>query len=119
LVPLYFGYIFTNPHDAHRLHYLFATLSDSVPIIKMSAHLEDSNELLKKFEDDTYDHFKEKILIPLCTAVEEDLRLSSHLHLQLDDRNPFKVGGFKDLKHLLNIKPIRFFERMIDVNGRV
>ena len=34
---------------------------------------------------------KEKILDPLCQEVEKDLRLSSHLHLQLDDRNPFKV----------------------------
>ena len=31
------------------------------------------------------------ILHPLCQEVEKDLRLSSHLHLQLDDRNPFKV----------------------------
>ena len=31
------------------------------------------------------------VLDPLCQDIEKDLRLSSHLHLQLDDRNPFKV----------------------------
>lgn len=36
-------------------------------------------------------HMKKCILDPLCREVEKDLRLSSHLHLQLDDRNPFKV----------------------------
>ena len=34
----------------------------------------------------------QRILDPLCKAVEEDLRLSIHLHLKLDDRNPFKVS---------------------------
>ena len=34
---------------------------------------------------------KKCVLEPLCRDVEKDLRLSSHLHLQLDDRNPFKV----------------------------
>ena len=33
----------------------------------------------------------QRVLDPLCKAVEEDLRLSTHLHLKLDDRNPFKV----------------------------
>ena len=36
-------------------------------------------------------HMKKCVLDPLCQEVEKDLRLSSHLHLQLDDRNPFKV----------------------------
>ena len=37
-------------------------------------------------------YMKTCILDPLCREVEKDLRLSSHLHLQLDDRNPFKVS---------------------------
>ena len=36
-------------------------------------------------------HMKTRVLEPLCQEVEKDLRLSTHLHLQLDDRNPFKV----------------------------
>ena len=43
------------------------------------------------FDKEVEGYLKDKVLDPLCRAVEEDLRLSSHLHLQLDDRNPYKV----------------------------
>ena len=43
------------------------------------------------FDEEVEGYLKDKVLDPLCRAVEEDLRLSSHLHLQLDDRNPYKV----------------------------
>lgn len=39
-----------------------------------------------------------------------------HTHLKLDDRNPFKVG-MKDMAHFFTIKPIRFFNRFIDIKG--
>ena len=86
-----------------------------MPVIKWSRHLDHHHEpqkdsedsqteeekvtrklslqtLLKCFEDEIDGYLKEKILNPLCRTLEEDLRLSSHLHLKLDDRNPFKVG---------------------------
>jgi len=53
---------------------------------------------------------------PLCQAIETDLRLAIHLHLQLDDRNPFKVG-LKDLSHLLKLRPVRLFDRYINIKG--
>ena len=58
------------------------------------------------------------LLAPLCRSIETDLRLHIHLHLQLDDRNPFKVG-MRDLSHLLRVRPIRFFERTINVKGEL
>lgn len=44
------------------------------------------------------------------------MRLSVHTHLKLDDRNPFKVG-MKDLAHFFSLKPIRFFNRFLDIKG--
>ena len=35
--------------------------------------------------------FVQNLLQPLCRDIETDLRLHIHQHLQLDDRNPFKV----------------------------
>ena len=141
-------------------------------------------------------HMKTRVLEPLCQEVEKDLRLSTHLHLQLDDRNPFKVCvcasgdtsctslhththihthththththaharahpptshtlthahtqshshncihthmpmhvhplththththtqvGLHDLKHFIEVKPIRFFDRHIDIRGTI
>ena len=71
---------------------MFASLRDCVPLIKWCRHQESSQVLLTTFDKEIEGYLKEKVLDPLCRAVEEDLRLSSHLHLQLDDRNPFKVS---------------------------
>lgn len=70
---------------------MFASLRDCVPLIKWSRHLESPQDLLTTFDQEVEGYLKDKVLDPLCRAVEEDLRLSSHLHLQLDDRNPYKV----------------------------
>lgn len=56
------------------------------------------------------------LLDKLCKEIEKDLRLSVHTHLKLDDRNPFKVG-MKDLAHFFSLKPIRFFNRFINIKG--
>ena len=46
-------------HFVSIFQYIFATLSDSVPIIKWSRHLESTDELLKMFEDNVYSQMKE------------------------------------------------------------
>jgi WASH complex subunit 7 len=43
----------------------------------------------------------------LCQHLETDLRLQAHSHLQLDDRNPFKVG-VGDVSAFLSLPPIPF-----------
>lgn len=57
------------------------------------------------------------LIFELDTEIEKDLRLSVHIHLQLDDRNPFKMG-IKSLRQLLSIQPIRFLDSFIDVKGK-
>ena len=58
----------------------------------------------------------QSVLEPLCREIETDLRLHIHMHLQLEDRNPFKVG-LTDLSVFLRLRPIRFFDRYINVKG--
>ena len=60
---------------------------------------------------------EQHLLDKLCKDIEKDLRLSVHTHLKLDDRNPFKVG-LKDLAHFFSLKPVRFFNRFVDIKGR-
>ena len=43
----------------------------------------------------------------MCQHLETDLRLQAHSHLQLDDRNPFKVG-LGDVSAFLSLPPIPF-----------
>lgn len=73
------------------VQYMFAVLRDCVPAIRLCHHHNSPDQLLEVFEKEMEGYLEEKILHPLCLAIEEDLRLSTHFHLQLDDRNPFKV----------------------------
>lgn len=84
-------YVLPCTHVCTILQYMCASLRDCVPLIKWCRHLESPEDLLTVFDKEVEGYVKDKVLDPLCRAVEEDLRLSSHLHLQLDDRNPYKV----------------------------
>ena len=70
---------------------MFAALRDCVPTLKWCKHQESPEVLLGMFEREVNGYMKDRIFAPLCRDIEEDLRLSTHLHLKLDDRNPFKV----------------------------
>ena len=56
------------------LQYMFASLRDCVPLIKWSRHLESPQDLLTMFDEKVEGYLKDKVLDPLCRAVEEDLR---------------------------------------------
>jgi WASH complex subunit 7 len=54
----------------------------------------------------------------LCREIENDLRLSIHLHLQLNERKPFK-DGIKDLSKFVHIMPLRIHDRTIKIKEYV
>lgn len=85
-------YTYGNCHLPGSTQYMFAALRDCIPTLKWCKHQESPEVLLNMFESEVDGYMKERILEPLCRDIEEDLRLSTHLHLQLDDRNPFKVS---------------------------
>lgn len=58
-------------------------------------------------------------MTPLCQYLETDLRLQAHAHLQLEDRNPFKVGGVGDASPFLHVQPIKFMHKYINIKSRV
>jgi WASH complex subunit 7 len=60
--------------------------------------------------------YLQHILKPLCRDIETDLRLHIHIHLRLDERNPFKTGQ-KDLGAFIKCRPIRFLDTYIDIKG--
>ncbi len=92
---------------------MFASLRDCVPTIQWSRHLDSPQTLLKSFEEEIDGYLKEKILDRLCLALEEDLRLSSHLHLKLDDRNPFKVHMYIESTHSQLVSPHSVVELIV------
>lgn len=55
----------------------------------------------------------------LCEAVETDLRLTVHSHLQLDDRTPKDPMHDTNMRlvNLLQIPSVELFDRLIDVKS--
>ncbi|ESO99519.1 hypothetical protein LOTGIDRAFT_113446 [Lottia gigantea] len=118
ILPLYLTDLCDNVTDTHRIHYMFTAIKDCVSPMLRVKHLPDSTELLTVFDKEIMAFLNDNLIDPLCRYIETDLRLHIHQHLQLDDRNPFKVG-IKDLSHLLKIRPIRFFDRYINIRALV
>ncbi|XP_067860697.1 WASH complex subunit 4 [Heptranchias perlo] len=118
IFPIYLDDVYDNAVDSARVHYMFSALRDCVPPMMHARHLESTQVLLECFDKEIMDVLNEHLLDKLCKEIEKDLRLSVHTHLKLDDRNPFRVG-IKDLTDFFSIKPIRFFNRFIDVKAYV
>ncbi|XP_061187838.1 WASH complex subunit 4-like isoform X2 [Saccostrea echinata] len=118
ILPNYLTDMCENVTDTHRIHYMFGALRDCVPRMAAVRHMASPRELMNAYDREVYEYFKEHLLDPLCQSIETDLRLQIHTHLQLDDRNPFKVG-LKDLSHLLKVRPIRLFDRLINIKAYV
>ncbi|KAF4081421.1 hypothetical protein AMELA_G00160980 [Ameiurus melas] len=116
--PIYLDDVYDNAVDAARIHYMFSALRDCVPTMLYAKHMESCEQLLECYDKEIMEVFGEHLLDKLCKEIEKDLRLSVHTHLKLDDRNPFKVG-MKDLAHFFSLKPIRFFNRFIDIKAYV
>uniref|UniRef100_A0A8C4ZWP7 WASH complex subunit 4 n=1 Tax=Gadus morhua TaxID=8049 RepID=A0A8C4ZWP7_GADMO len=116
--PIYLDDVYDNAVDSARLHYMFTALRDCVPCMLHAKHVESCDQLLECYHEEIMDVFHEHLLDKLCKDIEKDLRLSVHTHLKLDDRNPFKVG-LKDLAHFFSLKPVRFFNRFVDIKAYV
>jgi len=118
ILPTYFANLHTSSLDVTDLQFMMSALEDCAPYLKLAVHLENSTTLYKSYRDDTVEMFKENFLEKLFKNVENDLRLSVHTHLKLDDRNPFNVG-VKPLNQSLSLKPIRFMGIILDIKGMV
>ncbi|CAD5123366.1 DgyrCDS11723 [Dimorphilus gyrociliatus] len=114
----YFQDMFEQATAVHNIHYMFGSLSDCVLPLKSAKHVEDPNSLLKLYEKSVINYLEENLMKKVCSAIETDLRLQTHLHLQLDDMNPFRVG-LKDLSVFVRLMPIRFMDRLISIKTYV
>nr|XP_039256887.1 WASH complex subunit 4-like [Styela clava] len=115
---IFFDGVCQDPTDAGQMPYMFSVLNDCVPHIRRSKHVENTEELVKHYSEDVIAILKQNLLVKVCKEIENDLRLSVHTHLKLDDRNPYKVG-LKGLRQLLSIKPLHFLNQMIDIKDYV
>ncbi|XP_021927247.1 WASH complex subunit 4 isoform X2 [Zootermopsis nevadensis] len=118
ILPTYFANLYESKVDLHRLAYMFCALRDCILAMERTKHNSSPQVLKDSFDREICGYLSEQVLQPLCHDIETNLRLHVHSHLQLDDRNPFRVGVM-DFTPFLRLKPLRFFNRYIDIRGFV
>ncbi|XP_066997256.2 WASH complex subunit 4 isoform X2 [Anabrus simplex] len=118
ILPIYFSNVYESKADMHHISYMLCALRDCVLAIERSRHGSSTQALKDGFEKEVCKYLHEQVIQPLCHETETNLRLHVHSHLQLDDRNPFRVGAVAS-SPLLRLRPLRFFDRYIDIRGYV
>ncbi|VDM37100.1 unnamed protein product [Toxocara canis] len=118
IVDAYFDSLLED--TAARPELFFEAINDAEIPLNGSRHAP-PELVFQKFCKEIFEEFEKRFLAKLCEAVETDLRLSIHSHLQLEDRTP------KDALHdvnlhlvdLVQLAPLRLGEQMIDIKRYV
>ncbi|XP_026472062.1 WASH complex subunit 4-like [Ctenocephalides felis] len=109
ILPAYFSNVYENKMDISKIYYMFQALND----------FEESEEYKESYMKTIDSSLNEKILEPLCSQVETDLRLQIHSHLQPGLMNPFDDGTPEVSNSLLELNPILCGQKYIDIKGHV
>jgi hypothetical protein len=68
-------------------------------------------------------HFLQSLIMPLCSGVENELRIRLHTHLQLNERNPlvdaFETANISHTQHILRLPPMVLGSQLIDIKSSV
>nr|CAB3267668.1 WASH complex subunit 7 [Phallusia mammillata] len=118
LFTTYLDGLCSDPSEAARLSYMFDVLEDITSRLLRCKHLASPQQLVQTYRDEMNGYVRQNLLDVICKEIENDLRLSVHTHLKLDDRNPFRVG-VKSLRQLLAIEPLKFQGSFLDIKAYV
>jgi len=132
VIPVFFEDIFKNPDQVTRIPYLLAALRDCRRLLlsydptppstllegkKTTGPSKQAAAFVKSFKMEVLGHFEKKIIQPLCREVENDLRL--HIHSVVLQQSSLRKVKFKDLRKFFQMRPLKFFDTMVDVKERV
>ncbi|CAG9535026.1 unnamed protein product [Cercopithifilaria johnstoni] len=103
-----------------RPEFFFGAINDIEAILGSDESALDVR-VKESVRDDLYELYEKLYLKKLCEAVETDLRLTIHSHLQLDDRTPKDPIHDTNMRlvNLLQMPAIQLFDRLIDVKRYV
>ncbi|EGG20814.1 hypothetical protein DFA_00679 [Cavenderia fasciculata] len=118
LFPTYLQFIYENPNQASSIQYALTGMKDVVSILEKAIHVEDPNKLIELYRIELEDLMEKFIIQPLGKDIETDLRLRIHSFLNVAEKDPFK-SGIKEFGKFLELKPLRFFDKTIDIKARI
>ena len=114
--------IYANPSLAPRLPVTIAALEDAALRLRHTCHETDGEQtLFDAFKKEVIGYLEAAVIQPLCTDVENDLRMHIHSAIivqELEQRNPLR-HGVQDLARFFAVGPIRFCGTAVSIKDRV
>jgi len=116
------AHIFKNPEKTlHSIQPMLDAFSDIAPYMEKALHLPQSDDgenlVVSRYRDEIINtYLKQELIVPLQRAIDEDLRLQTHLHLKVADKNPFHAGVCA-FSRFLNLPPLLFLGVSIDLKS--
>lgn len=93
-------------------HFVMA-VSDCIRFVKKSSR----SGQVQRFRDEMVELMKKGFLFPLCAAIENDLRILSHQHLVVDERDKPSDKQLEFYKVILHDPEIRLHGAIVDAKG--
>jgi len=121
IVPFMLANVFSHPeHNIHSIQPMLDALSDIGPYMETTLHLapleDGENAVLSRYRDEVINKFlKPKIIEPLQRKIDEDLRLQTHLHLDVADKH--EMHGVCAFRRFLTLPPLTFLGVSIDLKS--
>ncbi|KYQ93354.1 hypothetical protein DLAC_06026 [Tieghemostelium lacteum] len=118
LFPIYLQYLYQNPCQANSLQYSLSAMKDIVRVIEKAIHIDNPQALIDIYRNELEEMVDKNIIQPLGKDIETDLRLHIHAFLHVAEKDPFKTG-IREFGKFLDLKPLRFFDKTIDIKSRI
>lgn len=120
----YFKQVLTSPERGQKLQYLVAAIQDTARLLSKAQH-QPADEFVTKYRKQLESQLEDEIIDPLCREVENDLRM--HTHMINSQANAtggitgqtVDVTALRDLSRIFTLRPIRLFDKVIDIAVRV
>ena len=113
--------IYAKPPQSHRLYHIMTAFQDPLHILMSAKHVKSPQELRENYADTLKQAFQDRVIQPLCRAIDSDLRgFVMSVTLDQDNLRP-NPKTRKRVQHgrLLALKPFRIADELVDVKESV
>jgi len=120
LFPIIFEMIRNDKNRINQLPYFLVALRDPILMLQNIRHLENQQIAIDNYKRDIFNSFTKCVTIPICRAIEDDLRVQIHsviIH-NIKQKNPVKEK-FIDFKLYTSMNELHLFERKIVISEEV
>lgn len=120
LYPFIFDMIMSDVKRPNQLNYFLMAVNDPIEMLWNVKHLEQPNIAVDNYKKEVYTSFTEKVIKPICTKIEEEIRLQIHQAIipNLGQKNPLASRTFDGLKYIMT-SDIYLFEKKISIKEEV